>query len=58
MALALAGGAVLGTAALSGPALAQREETLSRDFQPLYQAVAEATNTTGNYAGQRPRSPR
>ena len=50
MALALAGGAVLGTAALSGPALAQREETLSRNFQPVYQVVADATNTTGDYA--------
>jgi len=58
-ALALAAGAVVGTVALSTPALAQRQQrqqqqaepTLSRDFQPLYQAVANATNTTGDLAG-------
>lgn len=55
LALALAGGAVIGTVALSEPALAQRdnrqqEQTLSRDFQPHYQAIADATNTTGDYA--------
>ena len=43
MALALAGGAVVGTAMLAGPALAQRqprqqqqqEPTLSRNFHPV-----------------------
>jgi len=59
LALALAGGAVLGTAALTGPALAQRnqEPTLSRNFQPVYQAVADATNTTGDLAGAKAQVP-
>jgi tetratricopeptide (TPR) repeat protein len=82
MALALAGGAVLGTGALSAPALAQdyqqpppppqvpqspppqrqrqqqqNGETLSRNFQPVYMAVADATNTTGDYAAARAQVP-
>jgi tetratricopeptide (TPR) repeat protein len=57
MALALAGGAVLGTAALSTPAMAQRQETLSRNFQPVYSLVADATNTSGDYAAARAQVP-
>lgn len=62
LALALAGGAVLGTAALSGPALAQRQQqqqspSLSRNFQPVYQLVADATNTSGDLAAARAQIP-
>jgi tetratricopeptide (TPR) repeat protein len=80
IAMSLAGPAVLGTAALSSPALSQGyeppppplqssqppqrqrqrqqdAETLSRNFTPVYQAVAEATNTTGNYAAARAQVP-
>jgi tetratricopeptide (TPR) repeat protein len=35
----------------------QSGETLSRNFQPLYLAVSEATNTTGDYAGARAQVP-
>ena len=58
MALALAGGATVVTAAVSSPALAQRngreqqpqQQTLSADFQKVYQPVADATNTSGDLA--------
>ena len=60
MALALTGGAAAVTAAVSSPALAQRngreqqpqpqQQTLSADFQKVYQPVADATNTTGDLA--------
>jgi hypothetical protein len=64
MALALAGGAAVGTVALTSPALAQRQQrqqqqqqTLSRNFQPVYQLVADATNTTGDLAAARAQVP-
>jgi tetratricopeptide (TPR) repeat protein len=83
--VALALGAAIGAAALTGPAFAQgmeqrtqqqldREqqqqgrpqqgrrqqqqgEALSRNFSPLYQAVANATNTTADYAGAKSQVP-
>lgn len=62
LALSLAGGAAVGTIALTEPALAQRNSqqqgpTLSRGFQPLYQAVADATNTTGDYPAAKAQVP-
>jgi tetratricopeptide (TPR) repeat protein len=62
LALALAGGSVVATAVLSTPAMAQRRQqqqgpALSRAFQPLYQAVADATNTTGDYAAAKAQVP-
>ena len=65
LALAMVAGTAVTTVALTEPALAQRnrnqqqpqEPTLSRNFQPVYQAVANATNTTGDYAGAKAQVP-
>lgn len=62
LALALAGGTAVATVALTGPALAQRQQrqegpSLSRKFQPVYQAVADATNTGSDYAGAKAQVP-
>ena len=65
LALALGCGTVLATAAIAVPAQAQRQrdqkpaaaQTLSRNFQPVYQQVADATNTTGDYAAAKAQVP-
>lgn len=53
-AAAMAGAAVIGTASLSGPAFAQRGNAeaprLTKDFQAVYQPVADAVNVAGDYA--------
>lgn len=52
MAMVFSGTATVGTLILSVPALAQgQNQTLSKDFEKVYQPFAEAVNTTGDYAG-------
>jgi tetratricopeptide (TPR) repeat protein len=57
MALVLSGAGVVGTAVSSVPALAQEGQTLTKDFQKVYQPVADAVNTTGDYAGAKAQVP-
>lgn len=63
LAAALAAGAVIGTAALSTPALAQRQQgqqpaqSLSRDFQKVYQPVADIVTAGGDYASAKAQVP-
>lgn len=53
MAIGFTGAVAAGTAVLSAPALAQQaqNQSLSKDFEKVYQPFAEAVNTSGDYAG-------
>jgi tetratricopeptide (TPR) repeat protein len=58
MAIVFSGAATVGTMVLSTPALAQgQNQTLTKDFEKVYQPFADAVNTTGDLAGARTQVP-